>query len=124
DNPPENHIVAPAAIEASIPIIQETKLREFENVDTLLDFFFAIWTSIKDTWPDLWTKGSNLLKKVSIVCFTRHLTDMLVAQSDWTDFDLSVPDEVKDATKKLLTKAVAKEFWTSSWTAKSLDTQA
>ncbi len=124
DNPPERQIVAPAAMEASIPIIQETKLREFENVDTLLDFFFAIWTSIKDKWPDLWTKDSNLLKKVSIVCFTRHLTDMLVAQSDWTDFDLSVPDEVKDATNKLLAKAVAKEFWTALWTAKSLDTQA
>jgi len=124
DNPPERQIVAPAAMEASIPIIQETKLREFENVDTLLDFFFAIWAGIKDKWPDLWTKDSNLLKKVSIVCFTRHLTDMLVAQADWTDFDLSVPDEVKESTKQLLTKFVAKEFWTSSWTAKSLDTQA
>ena len=124
NNPPESQIVAPAAIEASIPIIQETKLREFENVDTLLDFFFAIWSSIKDVWPDLWTKDSNLLKKVSIVCLTRHMTDMLVAQADWTDFNLSVSDEVKDAAKKLVNKTMSKDFWTSSWTAKSLDTQA
>src|SRR5690606_27155366 len=52
DNKPENQIVNPAAIEASIAYIQSKNLLLGSETDAPYDFFSTIWTTIKKKWPN------------------------------------------------------------------------
>jgi len=80
-NPEKQRIVPPSAIEASINYIQQQKVKQLENDDVLLEFFYAIWQTIKTQWSSLWHKDSRLLKKMGILGLTQYITDALVASA-------------------------------------------
>lgn len=117
--------VKPAAIEATIADIQRRKVREFNDEDTVVTYFFTIWDTVRQKWPEAWTAEtkSKLLSKVGIVCMSAYLTDALVSAYDWGDLDISDPDAVRGRVNQLLAFQ-EEQFWTVGWTASSLDTRA
>ena len=96
---------------------------QFDSEDVLIDFFYAIWSTIKDKWSIIWDQQYKLLTKIGIVCMTEYLTDSLVASYDLGLLDISNPDEVKTKTVELLSKQKY-DFWTVGWTSTSYDTRA
>lgn len=120
----ENRIVVPAAIETAINKIQLKRVKPLEGSDDiLLEYFYAIWNTIKCEWQTIWNKESRLLSKIGIVCMTEYITDALVSSYDWGRLDISDPTEVANNVKELL-KYQEKDFWTVQWNTSSLDTKA
>lgn len=117
--------VKPAAIEAAVADIQRRKVREFNDQDTVLTYFFTIWDAVKKKWPEAWKPDtkSKLLSKVGVVCMSAYLTDALVSAYDWGDLDISDPDAVRGRVNQLL-GFQEEQFWTVGWTTSSLDTKA
>jgi DGQHR domain-containing protein len=126
-NRDDSKLVAPAAIEESVNYIRSQSLPELTNDDDMIvGVFFAIWGHIQKTWPDLWCKGSHLFKKVSVICLTQYVVNLLLSRYDWGDLDLFEPSSV-DAEIKRIVAGLDQNFWNSDvteWTAKGLDTQA
>jgi DGQHR domain-containing protein len=123
-NPEDQRIVSPSAIEASVAYIQQKKVKQFqESEDILLEYFNAVWGTIKGRWPDLWNKDSRLLSKVGILCMTEYITDALVASFDWGRLDIGDPEQVQGMVGELLDHQ-DKQFWTIPWVAGSYDTKA
>lgn len=120
--PEENRVVVPAAIEGSISLIQQTKVREFESDDVLLEFFYTIWRRIKQSWPHLWGSDSRLMSKVGIICMTQYMTDSLVSSYDLELLDISDPEAVGKKVESILQNQVA-AFWSTPWTSTSYDTK-
>lgn len=124
-NTAENQIVAPAAIEEAVGYLRQQKVQEFQEDDLALSLFFGLWRILKSKWPNLWTKDSKFLQKVSIVCTSQFFVDNLLQKYDWNQLDIydieAVESEIKNIAEKL-----PSEFWesTTEWTAKGLDTQA
>jgi DGQHR domain-containing protein len=116
-------LVLPAAVEGALAIIAQKNLPDLEDDDALLDFFFTLWREVKGVWTNLWTPDSQLLSKVGVVCLTTFIIEDLTPLADRGDLDLSNPDDVKVEIQAVL-GSLAPQFWTSEWTAKSLDTQA
>lgn len=116
-------IIVPSAIETALSYIQQQKIKQFDSEDILIDFFYAIWSTIRDKWPTIWNQQYKLLMKVGIVCMTEYMTDSLVASYDLGLLDISNPDEVKVKSADLLSKQKA-EFWSVGWTSTSYDTRA
>lgn len=116
-------IIVPASIENSLAYIQQQKLKQFDNEDILMEFYYAIWGTIKENWSDIWTIQSKLLKKVGIISMTEYMTDSLIASYDLGILDISDPDSVKESVKKLLDNH-ERAFWTTGWTSTSYDTRA
>jgi DGQHR domain-containing protein len=122
-NPEKQRIVPPAAIEASINYIQQQKVKQLENDDVLLEFFYAIWQIVKKQWPSLWHKESRLLKKMGILGLTQYITDALIASYDWGQLDISDPEQIKKHVKMLLGNQ-EKRFWEVAWKPSSYDTKS
>jgi DGQHR domain-containing protein len=123
-NPENQRIVSPSAIEASVAYIQQKKVKQFqESEDILLEYFNAVWGTIKDRWPDLWNRESRLLSKVGILCMTEYITDALVSSFDWGRLDIGDPEQVRTMVEELLAHQ-DKRFWTIPWVASSYDTKA
>jgi hypothetical protein len=118
-------VVKPAAIEATIADVQRRKVREFNDEDTVVTYFFTIWGAVQQKWPEPWTEETNsrLLSKVGIVCMSAYLTDALVSAYDWGELDISDPDAVRGRVNRLLAFQ-EEQFWTVGWTSSSLDTRA
>ena len=116
-------IVKPAAIETAIKDIQDRKIIDFEDDDTLVEFFFTIWNVVKKQWPNAWDEKSKLLNKVGIVCMTHYVTNSIVSSYDLGEFDVTDMESVKSRVKQLL-KMQQSEFWTSDWSSTSYDTKA
>ncbi len=59
------HLVKPAAIETAVRDIQERKIPEFVDKDTLIDYFFTLWKEVRavfnrvDDEPDTRPRHSN-----------------------------------------------------------------
>ncbi|MCI0623308.1 MAG: DGQHR domain-containing protein [Acidobacteria bacterium] len=115
--------VPPAAIENAISAIQKKAVRELEADDALCEFFYAIWSSIKEQWGDLWIAGSKLMHKVSIVAMTVYMTDALVAKYDWDELDVTNPADVRKTVQKILAHQTA-EFWQCNWSIRISDAKA
>jgi DGQHR domain-containing protein len=124
-NRTERKVVKPAAIEAAVADIQRRKVREFNDEDTVVTYFFTIWDTVRKKWPQPWEKEteSRLLSKVGIVCMSAYLTDALVSAYDWGDLDISDPDAVRKRVNQLLAFQ-EEQFWEVGWTTTSLDTRA
>ena len=120
--PEKDRIVVPAAIEGAISLIQQTKVREFESDDVLLEFFYTIWRRIKQAWPQFWVPNSRLLSKVGIICMTQYMTDSLVSSYDLELLDISDPEAVGKKIDSILLNQVA-AFWATPWTSTSYDTK-
>ena len=118
-------MVKPAAIEGAIADIQRRKVREFNDEDTVVTYFFTIWDTVRRKWPNPWTPEttSRLLGKVGIVCMSAYLTDALVSAYDWGELDIADPDALRKRVNQLLAFQ-EEQFWTVGWTATSLDTRA
>ncbi len=119
----EQRFVAPAAIEQCISLIQQKKVRELEGDDALCEFFYAIWSPIKERWGDLWTADSKLMSKVGIISMTTHMTEALVARYDWGELDVSDPDAVRENAVQVL-QFQTPEYWRCTWTLPISDTKA
>lgn len=117
--------VPPAAIENAIGLIQKKGegVRELQNDDALCEFLYAIWSPIRELWPELWTADSRLMLKVSILAMTSYITELLVARYDYGDLDLANPDVVRENARRLLEMQV-KEFWQSEWTIRINDSKS
>ncbi len=117
-------IVVPAGIETAVAYVQSRRVRDLsDSEDNLLGFFYAVWGTVRDRWPDLWVPDSRLLQKVGVVCLNQYLTDSLIALSDWGGVDLRDPEDISRQTRTLL-QYQSPAFWTAAWTTASLDTKA
>ena len=117
-------LVRPAAIEQALAAVSQKNLPELANDDTLLEFFFVLWTAIKEQWPDLWNAESKLLQKVGVVTMTMFVIEDLVPLADRGDIDLSDPTEVRAEIVKNILECLEPDFWRREWSSKSLDTSA
>ncbi|VTS08012.1 DGQHR domain-containing protein [Tuwongella immobilis] len=117
--------VVPAAIDVALRYIQDQQLQPLiDDNDALLEFFYAIWTTIKSKWADVWANtAANLLTKVGVVCLTQYLTDSLAKAYEWGEVDLSDPTQIEKKTKSLLANQ-ERAFWIHDWKEGSLDTVA
>lgn len=116
-------LVLPAAIEQSLGAIAQKNLPDLADEDALLEFFFIVWREVKNAWPSLWHSGSKLLSKVGVVTLTTFIIDDLTPLADRGNIDLADPDAVADEVQRVL-QSLTPAFWSSEWTAKSLDTSA
>lgn len=121
----DQKFVLPAAIENAIAVIQKKEVRELKSDDALCEFFYAIWSSLKqDAWAELWVPKSKLMNKVGIVAMTSFVTDALIAKYDFaSDFDVTDPVKVREQVQLIL-KHQTPEFWKSEWTMKVSDSPA
>ena len=117
-------LVRPAAIEQALAAVAKKRLPDLEDDDSLLDFFFTVWSTVKDKWPDLWSPQSKLLQKVGVVTFTTFVIEDLVPLADRGDIDLADPDAVRKEVENNILAWLDPGFWQSEWSAKSLDTSA
>jgi hypothetical protein len=120
---PRTNLVLPASVEQALGIIAQKNLPDLADDDALLEFFFTLWDAVKDVWPSLWYRGSRLLSKVGVVTLTTFVIDDLTPLADRGSIDLSDPDALKVEVSNILDN-LTPAFWTSEWTAKSLDTSA
>jgi DGQHR domain-containing protein len=117
------NLVLPAAIEQSLGTIAQKNLPDLADDDALLEFFFTLWKAVKEAWPSLWAPGNKLLSKVGVVTLTTFVIDDLTPLADRGSIDLSDPTAVEAEVGNILA-SLTPSFWTSEWTAKSLDTSA
>ena len=117
-------LVRPASIEQAIAAIAKKKLPSLDDVDSIVEFFFTLWESVRNEWPKLWVPESKLLQKVGLVTFTMFVIEDLVSISDREYLTLSDPDQVRQEIQKNILNWLTPKFWESDWTARSLDTSA
>lgn len=117
-------LVRPATIEQALTTIASRNLPDLADDDSLIEFFFTLWSAIKEKWPDLWVPESKLLQKVGLVTMTMFVIDDLIPLADRDGIDLANPDEVRREVDENILSYLNPEFWEREWSAKSLDTSA
>jgi DGQHR domain-containing protein len=119
---PGQRFVPPAAIENAITVIQKKEVRELKSDDALCEFFYAIWSCLKQNgWAELWKPTSKLMTKSGIIAMTSFVTDALIAKYDYAgDLDVSDPAKVREQVQLIL-QYQTPEFWKSEWTMKISD---
>lgn len=115
--------VKPTAIETAVKDIQDRRLPEFEDDDALIEYFFTIWRSIKDSWQELWNDESRLISKIGIVCMTQYITNSIVSSYDLGEISVTDLTDIDSRVRQLL-KMQEKEFWKIDWASTSYDTSA
>lgn len=125
ETPLGNRWIIPAAIESSIAYIQSKAFRQLDEQDSHFEFFCSIWTKVKSSWPEAFTKDSKLLTKVGIQCLTRYITDAIDYMVGFSDeeFDFLNQDDVESAAGRVL-RFQTEEFWLSEWESAIADTKA
>jgi DGQHR domain-containing protein len=127
NNPEADRWIAPAAIEAMASEAKSLGFGELEDLDSLNAFLIAMWSVVKDEWPQLFVKDSKLLGKVGLTCMTRFVSDtfkswarnpMLREQVDPGD-----PEKVEQVTRQILT-TLDPQFFEAQWKSVSYDTRA
>jgi DGQHR domain-containing protein len=125
DTPAEKKWITPAAVETALSYIQSKSLQQLDDDDSHFDFFLAIWSTIKSTWPIAFAKESKLLSKVGVQCMTRYVTDAIdymVGFSD-EDFDFANREDVTKAVQRIL-KFQEQTLWISEWSIPIADTKS
>ena len=117
--------VSPAAIENAISVIQKKEVPELKSDDALCEFFYAIWSCLKDgPWAALWIQDSKLMTKSGIIAMTTFVTDALIARYDYAgDLDVSDPAQVREQVRQIL-RYQTPDFWMREWTMKISDVLA
>jgi DGQHR domain-containing protein len=125
DQQPGQRFIPPAAIENALAVIQKKEVRELKSDDALCDFFYAIWSCLKEgAWAALWQPESKLLTKVGIIAMTTFVTDALIAKYDYAgDLDVSDAVQVRNQVRVIL-QYQTPEFWRSEWSIKISDALA
>jgi hypothetical protein len=121
----EQRFVSPAAIENAIGTIQKKEVPELKSEDALCEFFYAIWSCLKeDSWNELWNPQSKLMTKSGIIAMTSFVTNALIAKYDYAgNLDVSNPEEVRNEVRSIL-KFQTPAFWKCEWTTKISDALA
>ena len=117
------NLVRPAAVEQALASISQRNLPDLRDDDPLLEFFFTLWSTAKTKWPELWHTDSRLLSKVGVVTLTSFIIEDLAPLADRGQVDLSDPSSIEKEVGDILDN-LEPDFWTTEWTAKSLDTSA
>ena len=117
-------LVRPASVEQAIAAIQRKNLPDLVDDDSLIEFFFTLWSAVRELWPYLWTTESKLLQKVGLVTLTTFVIEDLVPLADRGDIDLGDPDATRREIEDNILDYLDPEFWKREWAAKSLDTSA
>ena len=118
------NLVRPASIEQALAAIAMKNLPDLADEDSLIEFFFTLWSAVHDRWPELWTANSKLLQKVGLVTLTTFVIDDLVHLADRGDIDLADPDTTRKEIEDNILDYLDIKFWQREWSAKSLDTSA
>ena len=118
------NLVRPASIEQAFAVIDKKGLPDLADDDALIEFFFTLWSTVKNRWAQLWTPDSKLLQKVGLVAMTTFVIDDLVPLADRGDLDLADPDATRTEIESNILDYLEPDFWQREWLAKSLDTSA
>lgn len=118
------NLVRPASIEQSVAAIQRKNLPDLADDDSLIEFFFTLWSAAKGRWPGLWKPKSSLMQKVGLVTLTTFVIEDLVPLADRGDIDLADPDVTRREIEGNILAYLDPEFWEREWAPKSLDTSA
>ncbi|MEI8379662.1 MAG: DGQHR domain-containing protein [Planctomycetota bacterium] len=122
--PQETRLVKPAAVQIALRELEEREgVREFQDEDTLLDFFFAVWEEVKREWEDLWIADSKLISKVGIAAMTRYVADSAVNSFQLGELEITEPGAVKARVRALLAFQTP-DFWTAEWSLTGKDNPA
>ncbi|WP_167368615.1 DGQHR domain-containing protein [Paraburkholderia tuberum] len=121
---PENRPVVPAAIEAGVAYVQSKKFKQLPDDESAFDFFLAIWSDIKQQWPETFSGQSKLMNKVGVVTMTKYVTDEMIALSTYGGqaIDLGNAEDVCNAVVKIL-QLQTSQFWLRDWTITVSDTK-
>lgn len=127
NNPENQRIVAPAAIEAMASEARSLGFGELEDLDSLNAFLIAMWSVIRAEWPDLWVRDSKLLSKVGLTCVTKFVSDTF---KSWARnprlrdlVDPGDPEKVEEVTRDVLA-TLDPQFFEAQWGSTSYDTRA
>ena len=122
---PEQRMVVPAAIEASIAFIQSKKFKQLSDDDSAFEFFITMWASIKNIWPGAFSKESKLLNKVGLVTMTKYVTEAIDSLATYSGqlVNFGNAEDVHSAITKILSFQTI-EFWLTDWTISVSDTKA
>jgi predicted nucleic acid-binding protein len=120
----ENRLVVPAAIEASVAYIQSKKFKQLPDDESAFDFFLAIWSAIKNMWPEAFGLNSKLLNKVGVVTMTKYISDEITALSTYGSqpIDLANIADIQSAVRQIL-RLQTKELWLQEWSINVSDTK-
>ena len=106
--------VSANTLERAIQSIKSRKISVLRDDDSLMSFFFAIWTPIKSQWPELWHERSRLFHVSGMIAITRFITDALIAKYDFGELDLNNVDSLTEAVNERLAMLEPK-FWSEEW---------
>lgn len=127
NNPPEQRIIVPAAIEAMASEAKSLGFGELEDLDSLNAFLIAMWTVIKEEWAHLFVANSKLLSKVGLTCMTQFVCSTI---KTWArnprlrdQVDPGDPEKVRSVTSDVLATLDPK-FFEADWASTSYDTRA
>ena len=127
NNPADQRLVVPAAIEAMASEAKSLGFGELEDLDSLNAFLIAIWSVIKEEWAPLFVANSRLLSKVGLTCMTQFVCSTL---RTWArnprlrdQVDPGDPDKVRAVTKDVL-ETLDPRFFEADWASTSYDTRA
>jgi len=127
NNPPEQRVIVPSAIEAMASEAKSLGFGELEDLDSLNAFLIAMWTVIKEEWAHLFVADSKLLSKVGLTCMTQFVCSTI---KTWArnprlrdQVDPGDPDKVRAVTKDVLA-TLDPQFFEADWTSTSYDTRA
>ncbi|MER8778808.1 DGQHR domain-containing protein [Mesorhizobium sp. M0977] len=127
NNPPEQQIIVPAAIEAMASEAKSLGFGELEDLDSLNAFLIAMWTVIKEEWAHLFVANSKLLSKVGLTCMTQFVCSTI---KTWArnprlrdQVDPGDPEKVRSVTSDVLATLDPK-FFEADWASTSYDTRA
>ena len=120
-----DRFIAPAAIESSIAYIQSKKFRQLVEDDAAYEFFITMWSTIRASWKQAFSKESKLLSKVGLVTMTRYLTDAVDFLASFNDqgVKLSNAEDVTNIVSKVLALQ-NEQFWLVEWTMAISDTKS
>ncbi|MEQ1899553.1 MAG: DGQHR domain-containing protein [Devosia sp.] len=127
NNPPEQRIIVPAAIEAMASEAKSLGFGELEDLDSLNAFLISMWTVIKEEWAGLFVANSKLLSKVGLTCMTQFVCSTI---KTWArnprlrdQVDPGDPDKVRSVTSDVLA-TLDPRFFEADWASASYDTRA
>lgn len=127
NNPADQRIIVPAAIEAMASEAKSLGFGELEDLDSLNAFLIAMWKVIKEEWAHLFVADSKLLSKVGLTCMTQFVCTTI---KTWArnpklrdQVDPGDPDKVRAVTKEVL-DTLDPKFFEADWASTSYDTRA
>lgn len=127
NNPPEQRIIAPAAIEAMASEVKSLGFGEIDHADSINGFLIALWSTVKEEWPHLFKQGSKLMSKVGLICMTSFICSTI---KTWhrnprlrNQVDPGNPESVRAITLDVIS-ALTPRFFEAEWASASYDTRA